>query len=378
MMKSIALTRGSTVSYTLLSDLFVDRYMPHANGEYVKVYIYLLKAIQKNAASFSIQSMAGAFNCSEEDVTKALNFWESEGLLILTREGGEIVSVRLPEIPDESPEFQKDGGESSMPRPVWPQPDGTVSNDRSRTLINGNDENVDVLITIAERYTGRPLSRTDVNRILYLYDELHLSVDLIDYLIEYCVSKNKRSFRYIESVGVRWYNDGIKTVAEAKARASSVDGRFFRILRYFGISGRDPLPNETARMKKWLDTWGFSQELVAEACARALRNTDRQTPGNLFSYTDRILSRWYDARITTLSQVRDADLAHERQRAAAGNGGNTAGSGGNTTGNRRESSSAARRKTAKPNAFNDFEQRDYDFEDLEQKLLEHTKNNGAG
>lgn len=358
-MKSITLDRGSGVSYTLLSDLFVDRYMPHANGEYVKVYIYLLKAIQKNAASFSVPSVADAFGCAEDEVIRALDFWESEGLLILTRDGNDIVSVRLPEESGDTPEeTQAETGQE-----IWPKPDGTVSNDRSRTLISGDDENVGMLITIAEKYTGRLLSTTDINRLLYLYDELHLSVDLIDYLIEYCVSKNKRSFRYIESVGVRWYNDGIKTVAEAKANSSLTDGRYYKILRFFGISGRAPLPNEAALMKKWLDTWGFSKELIREACTRALRNTDRQTPGNLFSYTDRVLSRWYDARITTPAQVKEADLAHEKRRASADSGRETAGSGS--------------RKTAKQNAFNDFQQRDYDFDDLEQKLLEQTKKNGA-
>lgn len=345
-MKSITLNSGSRVSYTLLSDLFVDQYMPRADGEYVKVYIYLLKAIQKNASTFSVSSVAEAFGCAEDEVIEALTFWEKEGLLVLERDGGEIISARLPE------ESKKAAAK-----------DGTISNDRSRALISGGDENVRVILTIAERYTGRTLSTTDVNRLLYLYDELHLSVDLIDYLIEYCVSNGKRSFRYIESVGVRWYNDGIKTVDDAKANSSLHDSRHYKILRFFGISGRDPLPSEAELMKKWLDQWGFTPELIREACTRALQNTDRQTPVNLFSYTDRILSRWYESRITTLEQVKEADLAHEKKR-------------GSSVSDRKEAGTHGK-NPGKTNAFNNFQQRDYDFNDLEQKLLEKTRKNGA-
>lgn len=51
-----------------------------------------------------------------------------------------------------------------------------------------NDQIAELLF-VAERYLGRPLSQTDMNTFIYLYDELSFSSDLIAYLVEYCVSK---------------------------------------------------------------------------------------------------------------------------------------------------------------------------------------------
>jgi DnaD/phage-associated family protein len=36
--------------------------------------------------------------------------------------------------------------------------------------------------------------------------------DLIEYLVEYSVSKNKRSLRYMETVALEWHKKGIRTV----------------------------------------------------------------------------------------------------------------------------------------------------------------------
>ena len=50
-----------------------------------------------------------------------------------------------------------------------------------------------------EQYLGRTLGSTHINTILYIYDELHFSSELIEYLVEYCVSRGSKSIRYIET-----------------------------------------------------------------------------------------------------------------------------------------------------------------------------------
>lgn len=67
----------------------------------------------------------------------------------------------------------------------------------------------------AERYLGRTLSATDINTLLYFYDVLGFSTELIVYLIESCVSNNHTSIRYIEKVALGWADQHITTVEEA-------------------------------------------------------------------------------------------------------------------------------------------------------------------
>lgn len=42
---------------TILSNIFIDRFMPKANGEFVKVYIYLLRMLGRPEEAFGLSQM---------------------------------------------------------------------------------------------------------------------------------------------------------------------------------------------------------------------------------------------------------------------------------------------------------------------------------
>ena len=50
-MSLISLQNSSELEVTILSNRFIDNFMPRANGEFVKVYIYLLRSIWQTAFS---------------------------------------------------------------------------------------------------------------------------------------------------------------------------------------------------------------------------------------------------------------------------------------------------------------------------------------
>ena len=57
-MATITLQNSSLMEVTILSNTFIDNYMPEANGEFVKVYIYLLRSLSNAPVSFSLEQMA--------------------------------------------------------------------------------------------------------------------------------------------------------------------------------------------------------------------------------------------------------------------------------------------------------------------------------
>lgn len=63
---------------------------------------------------------------------------------------------------------------------------------------------------------GRQLSVSDMKSILYLSDCLHFSDDLIDYLLQYCVDRGKKDFKYIEAVALNWAQSGVTTPKQAE------------------------------------------------------------------------------------------------------------------------------------------------------------------
>ena len=75
--------------HTLVSNLFLDNYMPEANGEYVKIYLYLLRCLKSDTQELSIELIANKFENTESDVRRALKYWERMKLLKLQYDNAE-------------------------------------------------------------------------------------------------------------------------------------------------------------------------------------------------------------------------------------------------------------------------------------------------
>ena len=60
-MAMITLQNSHSAEVTVLTNNFIDNYMPEANGEFVKVYIYLLRLLSDTSVPFSLAQMADHF-----------------------------------------------------------------------------------------------------------------------------------------------------------------------------------------------------------------------------------------------------------------------------------------------------------------------------
>ncbi len=82
-MINIQLHNDCPATDTIVPNQFIDRFMPSANGEFVKVYLYLLRCIHSHASNCTISEIADKFNNTEMDIQRALRYWQKEGLLSL-------------------------------------------------------------------------------------------------------------------------------------------------------------------------------------------------------------------------------------------------------------------------------------------------------
>ena len=71
-MNNLNLSSETASGYTAVSDLFIDEYVPSANGDFVKVYLYLLRLLSKKKGDLIISYLAYTINQTENDVIKAL------------------------------------------------------------------------------------------------------------------------------------------------------------------------------------------------------------------------------------------------------------------------------------------------------------------
>ena len=175
--------------------------------------------------------------------------------------------------------------------------------------------------------------------ILYFSDVLHFSDDLVDYLIQYCVERGKRDFRYMEKVAVNWAQMGITTPRQAQRAAAKYDKSVYSIMNGLGREGA-PTAKELEYINRWTREYGFSLDIILEACERTVMATDKHR----FEYAEGILGSWSQKGVHHRADIRRIDQIHQQQK--------------NT------------QKTS-PNRFNQFKQNSYDFEELEKQLLEN-------
>ena len=62
---------------TVVANEFIDQYMADANGEYVKVYLYLLR---HEGGAITVEAVADALNHTEADVRRAFAYWQKAGV----------------------------------------------------------------------------------------------------------------------------------------------------------------------------------------------------------------------------------------------------------------------------------------------------------
>lgn len=356
-MNKISLHAEGISDVTIIPNIFIDHFMPSANGAYVKVYLYLLRCYMGSCPEVTISSIADRLENTEKDIIRALTYWEKLNLLILTRnQQKEITSIKLVDLtytqsdePNQQPDPDSGIEEIAISIQTEKKPTARQSYPAERITELTNNDEIKWALHIVEIYLDRPLKPMDLQLILYLYEELHFSPELIMYLYEYCVSKGKKNASYIEAVALTWAEEGIDTEEKAKAAASSYNEHFNTVNKAFGLN-RAPGQIERQYITKWVEVFGFSDEIITEACNRTILRTQRPD----FKYTDKILETWFKKDVKSYT-----DIARLDEQFNKGNKIN-------------EANKAAAMAKPTVNKFNQFPQRSYtaqDYAELERKLL---------
>lgn len=290
----IALNTEELQQAVMVPTGFISTYLPASPGEYVKVYLYLLMLSRKSDEEISLGTLARALSCTEDDVMESLRFWKKQGILELDIRNEQLFGVRFKQI---------ETARSAM----------RFSADNIRTIKKENKEAAQ-LIFVAEQYLKRPLSRNDINVLLFFLEDLKLPLDVCEFVVEYCVLKGHGNIRYIEKVGLAWHDKGIRSVKEAKEQSGMWNKYHYDVLKAFGINGRDPVTKEVAYIEKWRKEYGFTMPVISEACGRALVKTGKPS----FEYADRILSSWSENNVKDFDDIEKLDKKHKAQQTRTG------------------------------------------------------------
>lgn len=346
---------------TVISNRFIDEYMQAANDAQLKIYLYLIRMMSARLGT-SINDIADKFNYTEKDVLRALKYWEKNHLLTLdydehknitgihlldSNAGTDMLSITrdvtaaslatYPAVTAQS--FQQappvETTESVSPtKQPYGKPNYTADELRA---FKANEDSARLLF-VAEQYLKKPLSAGDVRSIFFIMDRLGFSEDLTDYLLQYCIDRGKRDFRYIEKVAISWAEQGITTPKQAASLAGKYDKSVYAIMRALGKTGM-PTETEAAYIERWQKIYDFEMDVILDACERTVLATDNHR----FEYAEGILKSWYGIGVHHKSDIKALDADHRRAKSS--------------------------RRQASANKFNQFAQNNYDFDALEKEIL---------
>lgn len=360
-MKELKLTKYVQTNATVLDNEFIDHYMVRANGEYVKVYLLLLRHMNQSSGYLSVSELADLLECTEKDILRALRYWKSEGLLDYLDDTPDDPSPKStapsPAASSGLHDVQSGYMTSSIPADSVSDSAALASTTNIQQYRSRKERaEFKELLFVAEQYLGKTLSATDIDQITYFYDTLNMSAELIEYLIEYCVENGHKSMHYINKVALSWHEENITTVNLAKTSSFLYNKNCYCVLNAYGIKGRGPAASEIAYIRKWSEEYGFALEVILEACDRTMNSIHQPS----FDYTDSILKRWKDKNVRQLKDIDavDADYRKEKERAKE------------LAKERKRQQQAQKPVSSQNNKFNNFDGRSYDMNDLERRLVQ--------
>ena len=352
--------KADITSIVSLPSEFIDKYMLKANGDYIKVYLFMLRNADR---LINPEIIADALELTIKDVERAIAYWCKSGILIEKEEniaklgnGDDFEEILLTKnLPskeeleearrilnaaneiyrrreinkdaeknseedntdepdktlDETLETQTGDEVKKEENPIEEPPEPKPPKLPDRSLVDlpklKSDEDFQELVFCVQTYTEKIFSPTDTEKLAYLYDVVGMSKDLLEYIAEISVQKGKKSISYIEKIALSFHEKGITTVEEAKEDNVKFYNENRAVLKAFGIYDRVLAPVESRFVKKWFDEYCFSPEIVVEAINRTVINTSSQS----FTYADGILTRWYKENVRTLADIKALDEKHD-------------------------------------------------------------------
>lgn len=187
---------------TIISNEFLDKYLADADPAYIKVFLfYLWKGIREG---YTISEASYELNLTEDTIEMALKYWIRKKIMrkdcLIKEKNDKITKTEMK---------QKDTTENLVDFET-----------KKKELINKNrpsySEIEKNLLFVAERLLGQTLSERQQTLIAKCYNDYGFEEGLIHFLLEYCVNNSKTTVNYMSTIASSWYEQGIKSVEEAK------------------------------------------------------------------------------------------------------------------------------------------------------------------
>lgn len=213
----IQFQEGIQAEITCVPNAFIDEYVAEANGDYVKVYLYLLRHQKEKLKG---KEIGEALCLTDQDVKRAILFWEKKGVL---KEG----TARALERELQSEEAALLSEEKLSQKERLSRMERTSFFGEQKPAIQEKKREIDEEefggILFVAKHLMPVVTPSHVRLFEDMYQSLEMDAELIEFFLDYCCSIQKTNCRYMQKVAVDWHELGIKDVRAAREHVKNFD-----------------------------------------------------------------------------------------------------------------------------------------------------------
>lgn len=283
---------------TPIENIFINDFMPFAEGTYVKVYLMGYKCARDKQSNFNNETIAKNLNLELVDVLEAWDYWENEGIIkkhLSDDNNNYIVEfVNLKQLYVETIYKSIDNENKEKSHYV---------NNEELILSSKNSENIKMMEEIEEMF-GRPLVPSEKRKINEWLVTYKMKPEIMAQAFSYALyNRNISKFPSIEKKVIKdWFDAGVKdldTMMEYLEKRNDRYSIYSRISKYLGIYR--PLDVPTMRtIDKWIDDWDFTMDMIFKCLDKSVNTLNPN-----FTYFDSILEKWYKQGFKTIDDLKN-------------------------------------------------------------------------
>lgn len=267
-------------SSTSLPDVFFTEYLSYADGNYVKIYLYML-FLAKYGKDIKVNDLAKKLQLPLKTIQEGIKFWEEQqiiskkntGYIINNLQEIELHKLYNPKITSSPEELEK-----------------TAKNQyRSKAIENINNEFFQGIMS--------PSWYSDIDLWFkkYSFDE-----EVMIALFRYCFNRSALHRNYIQTVAEAWSQNNIKTFndlelySEKQEKLKSLENTISKKLNL----NRALTQYEEGYISRWNIEYGFNLDIIELALKKTTSKSNIS-----FDYIDKILTDWHDRKLKTPAEV---------------------------------------------------------------------------
>lgn len=269
-------------SNTDIPDIFFSEYLSQANGDYIKVYLYML-FLSKYDKDVKVNDLSKKLVLPLKTIQDAIKYWEEEG--VITKKSTGYIINNLQEI-----ELNK-----------LYKPKTTLSADQIQKSAE-SQQRAKAIDHINNKYFSGLMPTTWYPDIELWFKKYSFDEEVMIALFGYCFDRSALHKAYIQRVAESWYKNNIKTFNDLDTyyeKQEKVKVLANTISKKLGLN-RLLSEYEYAYVEKWNVDYGYNFDIIEIALKKT---TSKANPN--FDYLNKLLSDWHDRGFKTSCEVQN-------------------------------------------------------------------------